>query len=339
MKIKQKVILHKCLGILAFLLLGTNTADSQSSSTSTMYVKGRFLYSAHHEKVVLRGVNEMFIWSGDKTGENTLAEIAKTGANSVRLVWNTEGDPQELDLLIANSIRNKMIPIVELHDATGDWTKLPQVLDYWMSEEVKKVINKHQKWVLVNIANEVGDGKTSDSTFIANYKNAISKLRAAGYTMPLIIDASDWGKDELMIQRTWKMLKAQDPLKNVLFSVHTYWADAKSTERMDKFLQKVVSDTIPFVWGEGPEPFGWDCKTTFPYLYCMEQAQKLEIGWLTWSWGAVRNGDCATKGAFDMTTDGIFGNWGSDWARLIAVDDKNSIKNTSVRPPSLLHTK
>lgn len=331
MKIIQKVTLYK----LAIVCICLTAGISKSQNPSTMYVKGRFLYSAQHEKVVLRGVNEMFIWSGDKTGEKTLPEIAKTGANSVRLVWNSEGKPEDLDQLIGNCLKNKMIPIVELHDATGDWNKLPQVLDYWIRPELQKIVIKHQKWLLINIANEVGGGDTKDSLFVSQYQSAITKLRNVGYKTPLIIDASDWGKDELMIQRNWKALLSHDPLKNIIFSVHTYWVDVKAEARLDAFLHKVVSDTIPFMFGEGPQPYGWDCKTPFPYLNCMEKAQKHDIGWLTWSWGAVKNGDCATKGAFDMTSDGLYGHWNSNWARLIATDDKNSIQKTSKRPKSL----
>lgn len=329
MKITPKVILYK---IICMCLIATSL---QAQNSGAMYVKGRYLYSAQHEKVVLRGVNEMFIWSGDKTGDKALAEIGKTGANSVRLVWNTEGSPEDLDLLITNCLKYKMIPIVELHDATGDWSKLPQVLDYWVRPELQKIVAKHQKWLLINIANEVGGGDTKDSVFASQYQTAITKLRNAGYKTPLIIDASDWGKDELMIQRTWKTLLTHDPLKNVIFSVHTYWVDEKAEARLDAFLEKVVKDTIPFIFGEGPQPYGWNCKTPFPYLYCLEKAQKQDIGWLTWSWGSVKNGDCATKGAFDMTSDGLFGHWNSDWARLIAVDDKNSIQKTSKKPKSL----
>ena len=96
----------------------------------TMTVKGRHLYTAAGEKVVLRGVNEMFIWSRDKTGETILPEIAKTGANSCRLAWNTTGAPAEMEKLISNCIKNQMIPIIELHDATGNWAKLQLCLDY-----------------------------------------------------------------------------------------------------------------------------------------------------------------------------------------------------------------
>ena len=68
----------------------------------------------------------------------------------------------------------------------------------------------------------------------------------------------------------------------------------------------------------------------------IKKCKELEIGWLCWSWGAVKNGDCATKGAFDMTEDGKFGNWTNDWGRQLAVDDPASIKNTSIRPRSLI---
>lgn len=303
----------------------------------TMYVKGRFLYTAAHEKVVLRGVNEMIIWSNDITGKKILPEIAKTGANSMRLVWTTQGDPKQLDELIQNCLRNAMIPMVELHDATGDWSKLPIVIDYWKRDDVKEVMNKHKKWVLLNIANEVGKHE-GDSVFVANYKNAITELRNTGYEMPLIIDAPDWGKDEKVIGRNWKELLNHDPLKNVIFSVHTYWIK-NAQERMDTFLTQVVDEEIPFIFGEGPQPNGYDCDTAFPYLDCMKQCQEKEIGWLNWSWGAQRNGDCGKDGeqsSFDITTDGKYGNWNNDWGRLTMVDDKNSIQKTSIRPVSLL---
>jgi mannan endo-1,4-beta-mannosidase len=314
----------------------TATKTKTKSSDGTMQVKGRFLHSAAGEKVILRGVNEMMIWSRNKTGEQILPEIAKSGANCVRLAWTTEGDPFDLDYLIKNCLKNHMIPMVELHDATGDWNKLPIVIDYWLRNDVRRIVQKYEKWVLVNIANEVGTGNTPDSVFVKNYKNAIRRLRESGYRMPLIIDGSDWGKDEKIILRNWRTLLQHDPLKNLMFSVHTYWTDKKSEERIDKLLSRVVQDTIPFLFGEGPEPYGWDCQTVFPYIHCIRKCKELEIGWLCWSWGDVKNGDCAIKGAFDMTTDGKFGNWNSDWARLVTVDDEASIKNTSVRPQSLI---
>jgi mannan endo-1,4-beta-mannosidase len=326
----------------AFLLFVISCANSQVKSgakqlQNTMRVKGRFLYTAAGEKIILRGINEMMIWSKNPTGEEILPEISKTGANSVRLVWTTQGDPANLEILIRNCLQNQMIPIIELHDATGDWSKLPMVIDYWLREDVRMIIKKYEKWALVNIANEVGPKDTPDSLFVNNYKNAITKLRSSGYLTPLIIDASGWGQDEKIISRNWRELLKHDPLNNIMFSVHTYWVDPESEQRLNNFLSEVVRDSIPFLFGEGPEQYGWDCTTPFPYLHCIKKCKELEIGWLCWSWGTVRNGDCAAKNAFDMTKDGKFGNWDNDWARLITVDDPASIKNTSVKPKSLIN--
>ena len=65
--------------------------------SGTFHVTGRFLYDRCNEKVVLRGVNEMVVWTAGKDGAPEFAEIAKTGANSVRIVWTEEGTASELD--------------------------------------------------------------------------------------------------------------------------------------------------------------------------------------------------------------------------------------------------
>src|SRR5690606_35153134 len=66
----------------------------------TMYVKGRFLYTVAGEKVIMRGVNEMMTWSNNLQGNIILPEIAKTGANTIRLVWTIDKNPADLDALI-----------------------------------------------------------------------------------------------------------------------------------------------------------------------------------------------------------------------------------------------
>jgi mannan endo-1,4-beta-mannosidase len=45
---------------------------------------------------VLRGINKMIIWM-DIDGDPSCSEIAKTGANAVRMVWLMSGTPVELD--------------------------------------------------------------------------------------------------------------------------------------------------------------------------------------------------------------------------------------------------
>ena len=123
-----------------------------------------------------------------------------------------------------------------------------------------------------------------------------------------------------------------------MFSFHTYWVDSLAESRLDEIVSQVVRDTIPLMIGEGPQPNGWDCKTAFPYQYCMKLCQENEIGWLTWSWGAQPNGDCgdSERSNFDITPDGKYGSWNNEWGELVSVKDPNSIQNTSVKPASLI---
>ncbi len=83
-------------------------------------VQGRHLYDTLGEEVILAGVNKMVIYT-DRDGLPSFPEIAKTGANAVRIVWLTEGSAEELDTVITNAINNKLIPIVDCHDSTGKW--------------------------------------------------------------------------------------------------------------------------------------------------------------------------------------------------------------------------
>ncbi len=163
-------------------------------------------------------------------------------------------------------------------------------------------------------------------------------MRQVGYEVPLMIDAADWGKDEDNIISNWKQLINCDPMKNLIFSVHLYWKENTENEikdRLDKLISKVVSEQIPLIFGEGPQLKGGCDRIDWPYEYTLAQCQKYQIGWMTWSWGEVTNGDCSESGIYDLTTDGKYGNWRTDFARKLLIDDKNSIQKTSLRPKSI----
>ena len=64
--------------------------------------------------------------------------------------------------------------------------------------------------MLLNIANEVG-GKTPADTFKLKYIDAVKQIRTAGYDVPLLIDAANWGQDETNILATWRDIVKADP--------------------------------------------------------------------------------------------------------------------------------
>ena len=184
-------------------------------------VMGAKLLDPCGKPVLLRGVNKMFVFEQDpikRVGKNILPEIAKTGANCVRIVWSmqridangilVDTSVKELDAVITNCKAQKIIPIVGLFDFTGDsdsrsgFDKLSQYADFWTRSDVLMVLKKHQNALLINIANEAApECDDSDEQlnqllpeYIKTYTDVIIKMRIAGIKVPLIIDGLDFGK-------------------------------------------------------------------------------------------------------------------------------------------------
>ena len=322
--------------IKAFFLLFLSAASTlvlanAPADRETFHVKGRHLFDACGEQVVLMGPNKMVFWL-DRTGLSSFGEIAKTGANTVRIVWSTEGKPVELDTVIKNAIKQQLIPIVELHDATGDWSKLGQLVDYWIRPDIAAVITKHQRYTLVNIGNEVGD-KVALEDYIRGYSKAITRLREAGYKVPLMIDAPGWGKDIDTLQQAGPKLIQVDPQHNILLSIHMWWPAmwGYTDERVRAEILESVEQDLPLVIGE----FGdrWDDTEggAIPYRTIIKTALEHQIGFLPWSWGPGNNPQKHLDMSEDGTYDGLTG-----WGREVMLDEDYAISRHAVRPASVI---
>lgn len=304
------------------------------------FVQDRFLYTKDNEKVILRGVNHMFIWT-DREGKS-IPEIAKTGANVVRIVWNMRGRVCDLDRIIGECIANNMIPMPELHDATGKWDRLPDLLSFWLRDETLQMIQDHQEYLILNIGNEVGSEEVEGEDFYNAYNSAVTQMRASGIRVPLVIDADAWGQSTNNIFGQGKRLLQSDPEHNLLFSVHMWWPsehhDPQKTgyatvkDRVTGELEQSVALGIPLIIGEFA-PVAVNGAKDIPYQFIMAEAERLEIGWIAWSWGPG-NYDSQTM---DMTTHGSF-NTLAEWGRNVCVDSSLSIQNTSVIPSFILNS-
>ncbi|MCF0222692.1 MAG: cellulase family glycosylhydrolase [Fibrobacter sp.] len=298
------------------------------------FVQDRFLYSKDNEKTILRGINHMFIWT-DREGK-TIPEIAKTGANCVRIVWNTRGRITDLDNIICLCIANGMIPIPEIHDTTGNWERLPEALDFWLREETMQMINNHQQYLIINVGNEPGDKSMDPEDFFFAYNLIVTKMRAAGIHTPIMIDADMWGQSEKNILAVGPRLLQADPEHNLLFSIHMWWPSerhdpaatgyATVEDRVKGVLKASVEKKIPLVVGEFA-PVAVGGVKQIPYKLIMSEAERLDIGWLAWSWGPG-NFDSPEM---DMTVHSSL-NTLVPWGKEICLDSPNGIQNTSVIP-------
>ncbi len=338
--------MKKSFMIFLIILAGLSIKAQQKE---TLYVDGRYLYTPCGEKVIVRGVNKMIIWTSDTTvRRESYSEIRKTGANCVRIVWLANPTPNEedsgsggLDRTIQYCINNHMIPMVELHDATGDWNGLQKEVDYWTSPEIAAVVKKHERYFLLNIANECGDETVTDDQFKTGYETAINKIRNAGIKCPLVIDASDWGKNLAQLRTTGSYIINADPEHNILFSVHLYWAisDGADEAYITTEFQQSVNIGLPFIVGEFTYKFNREggCDYEADYKTIISLCSKYEIGWLAWEWGPGNDYVEPTCDIMNMTTDSYYNTLKNTWAKEVVVTSPYSIDSTSVTPEYIMN--
>jgi mannan endo-1,4-beta-mannosidase len=318
--------------LVATALVMALSSISRAQELPGFRVIGRHLYDKCGERIILRGVANPNIWF-QRSGLPQYEEIEKTGANVVRIVWSSSGTAVQLDAAIENCIGFSMIPMIENHDATGDWSKLGAVVDYWCRLDIVDVIQKHEEYLLLNIANECGDYNVSNTAFKTGYEAAIIKMREAGIHVPLVIDGSDWGKNIHILQSQGPALIQADPDHNLIFSIHMWWPKMygfKESDIANELAQSVLMN-LPLIVGEFSQMHG-SCtdktitdQNSISYLTIIKQCYFNEIGWIAWSWF----GNC--NPFWDMSSNGTFDSL-YDWGLEVAVTDPYSIQNTSVRP-------
>ncbi|MBR6369460.1 MAG: cellulase family glycosylhydrolase [Bacteroidaceae bacterium] len=286
------------------------------------------LIDANGKKFVIKGINNPHAWFGQKAYD-ALDEISSIGSNTVRIVWQTRGNDQELERIIKRCIELRMIPMVELHDVTGSPSKerLVAMAQWYSKAERVAMLKQYEKYLLLNIANEWGDHQVSSDHWLDSYTDAVNIMRNAGYNLTIVVDAPGWGQNITpFIERGKDLIKA-DPLHNILLSVHMYgsWNDP---EKIKKDLKACRKLKLPLIVGE----FGYNSDEGNNNLGCkadhkviLETCNKLKYGYIPWSW----TGNNAENQWLDLVSP-------DDWKTLTwwgreVISSRNGITATSKR--------
>jgi hypothetical protein len=257
------------------------------SDSAGFFVSGGRLYDHDGNDFVMRGINNPLAWFQNRnTGALAwLNQIATTGANTVRLVWETDaGDPQLLRDAIERCLELHMVPMVELHDVTGGTNvgEPANMAEYYAADPVKQILLDYEDTLLVNIANEWNG---SDNIYAQAYTDAIGVLRGAGINHTLVIDANGYGQRANTVLTQGQALLDADPQHNLLFSAHMY-EEFRDAQTIRTTLQRAVDQKLPFIVGEfgfqrgdAPNP-----PIQVPYDVLLSESVRLGIGYLAWSW-------------------------------------------------------
>jgi mannan endo-1,4-beta-mannosidase len=321
-----------CSDVVLNTTSNTQTISGQGQTSSTFYVQGGTLYDPCAKPVVLRGVTEMVTFSSvGKDGLPYFPEIAKTGANAVRILWQTADSADYLDRLLTNAEALRLIPLVYVYDTQGmgqaNLSTVAQVADFWTRADILPIVDKHKQWLIIVLRDKGKAPTWSVSDWASRYDAAVARVRAAGINVPLVIDAANFGTDVESLLNSGSDRIAADPQQNMLLSINAW---NFTTGVLQDALTRAHNSGLPLLVSEFTGYTTNNCAyVAWDYQTFLAAAQQSSTGWFAWSWGGVQNSECGPPSVvLDMTTDGTFaGLYG--WGSIVAVSDTNSLKYTA----------
>ena len=192
----------------------TATRPAGNHGNGFFVLDGRLYDPAGHE-FRIRGVNRVH-WDSDSADG-----IERSGANTER--WDidfTRPAAANVALVRHESIARHIVPIVGNWGGTcsADTGKLEAMVASWVAQARRWT--RLNRDLILNIANEWGP---ADSPVWRDaYIGAIGRLRAAGYTGPILIDSGGCGQDDADLLKYSQAVFDSDPERNVLFAEHLY---------------------------------------------------------------------------------------------------------------------
>lgn len=324
------------------------------------FTKNGKIYDKTGAEFIIRGINHTLWWGDEIHNHEAITSpngLVKTGANLIRAVFGPGGGadtPAEMRKEVESILAQKLVPMVERHDATGNDTAttdsaLQQVVDnVWLVPANVQLLKDYEDRIILNIANEWGP---NSSVWRDGYKTAVMKLRRAGINCLLVIDAGGhFGQDYRSIINYGAEIVSSDPQHNIVFSLHTYgfWVSTNRNANLagtwgppandpwlfeDK-MTALRQTRLPIIVGE----FSWEGSDQVNYKTqdILNYCQANRIGWIAWSWNQ-NSGDGLSP--LDMLG---FSNGTSKWLYttdadltpygLLIVKGAGGLQQTSVRP-------
>jgi hypothetical protein len=178
--------------------------------TSTYTTSGRYLKDPLGANVLVRGA-EQVMWNASWLPNTHITQQANCGSNTIRILpyftTNTPtGDPKNTLTQIEDQIKRGINGHV-LVDVGLDGG---QKLSTWLRADVKALMIKYQKYIVVHAKGESGEG--SGAAWVTAANSVVSQMRAAGYTMPLYIMTTTAGRNLPVALEFGQQIVDADPL-------------------------------------------------------------------------------------------------------------------------------
>ncbi|MBC7388704.1 MAG: cellulase family glycosylhydrolase [Opitutaceae bacterium] len=264
------------------------------------------LIDACGNNFIMKGINVPLAWFVSNVNNSIPALKTNTKSNCLRIVVNLSTPDNDWQTTVVNCIKNKIVPMVEVHDVTGntDPARLKAMGDFWAKKS--SFFNNTnfngvniKKHILINLANEWGTWQTAtnkNTIWRDAVINAIKPMRTAGITTTIVVDAVGYGQDidEAWNLRTYgKDIQRADNLNlggpanstvnsNILFSIHMYCEWKKGGDNIG-IINTIKSSGLPVIVGEFGYQHATDGSCDIDEQLILNTCQNGGIGWLAWS--------------------------------------------------------
>lgn len=290
---------------------GTTIARPAASTGTGFYVVGSKLYDAKGKEFRIRGVNRVHWDSSSSAG------IALSGANSARFVIDFKQTQATNYATVDKAVTSGIVPMIGNWGGTckSDPASLSAIVDTWVAQVA--TWKKYNANGLINIANEWGPANST--VWRDQYISAIARMRAAGYTGTLVVDAGGCGQDSRDIINYGAAVLAADPQRNILFDVHVYGnfyypATASWMQDYTTAMAALKATGLPLMLGEfGPGKNIGPSPTMVTPQQIIATAEAAGWGWMAWAWDDNNLGGCQSNdqwfgmtrscGVYKTTTD------------------------------------
>jgi mannan endo-1,4-beta-mannosidase len=333
---KKSSFLQAAITILALTML---SSDSFAENKG-FYIKGKKVFDANDKEFLIRGVSHAHTWYTDKIN-TAIPAIAKQKFNSVRVVLSNgrhaegwgKNSKSDVKNVIDLCIKNRLIPILEVHDCTGYPEKsgsapISTAVDYWI--ELKDILIGMEKYVIINIANEPYGNNIPGDNWVNGHKTSIKSLRNAGFTHLLMVDGANWGQDwqKIMLTRAQEVFDA-DSKKNTIFAIHMYEV-YPDDNAVNTYLKTFTSKGLPILVGEFAANHGHGKPVAAEAI--LKRCKEYGLGYIGWSW----KGNSSPLEGLDIALQWD-GSSLTPWGKLL-INSQNGIKSTSKTATVFLKT-
>ncbi|MBE6048647.1 MAG: glycoside hydrolase family 5 protein [Clostridium sp.] len=268
---------------LALTVTGGFKYSAFAATEGFKIVNGK-LIDANGNEFIMRGINEAHNWY-QYQDETAVKGIANTGANTIRFVLSdgekySKDNISKVKKLISLAEENKLVSILEVHDATGsnDYSSLEKAAKYWI--EIKDALKGHEDTVILNIANE-WYGSWESKAWAEGYEKVIPMLRDAGIKNTIMVDCSGYGQYPKSIADKGVEVFKSDKDANTMFSMHLYEYAGGTSYQVKSNIDNATREGLAVCVGEfGYKHKDGDVDEETIIKHCAENG----IGWLAWSW-------------------------------------------------------